>query len=309
MEQILFRAMGCEIFCGIDSNHPRTHERLERVPAMFETWEQTLSRFRPDSELSQLNAHAGETIRVGDTLWRVLLLAQRASEMSEGLVVPTILDALINAGYDRPFDELRTPHNAQSPAQSMVTFSRTQVWQLHSNTHSVTLAPDTHLDLNGVAKGWAIEQTAAYLGELGPALVDAGGDMVITAPRANGESWYLGIEDAFTPEQDNDALPTLSLTHGATATSGRSYRQWLRDGKPMHHLIDPGTGLPAETDVLNASVIAPNILQAEVAAKVALILGSEKGMEWIQAQPHLAALLILENGNVITNSRMEKFIV
>ena len=107
MEQILFRAMGCEIFCGVDSDHPRVHARLQNVPAMFETWEQVLSRFRPDSELSQLNARSGETVKVSDTLWRVLQLAERAAEMSDGLVVPTMLDALIHAGYDRPFDELR----------------------------------------------------------------------------------------------------------------------------------------------------------------------------------------------------------
>jgi thiamine biosynthesis lipoprotein len=311
MEEILFRAMGCEIFCGVDSEHPRVRERLARVPAMFEAWEQTLSRFRADSELSQLNARAGQTIRVSDTLWRVLELARRAEEISGGLVVPTVLDALIAAGYDRSFDNLR---EANLPMSRPSTFSETSKvldgsWQLHPATHSVTLAPDTHLDLNGVAKGWAVEQTARYLGELGPALVDGGGDMVMTAPHMNGEPWHIGIEDAFTPEQDNDALPVLAITHGATATSGRNFRKWLRDGKPMHHLIDPRTGLPAATDVWCATVIAPTILQAEVAAKVVLLLGAAKGMEWIDARAELAALAILENGALVTSARMEEFIV
>lgn len=307
MEQILFRAMGSEIFCGVDSPHPRVRERLVRVPAMFETWEQTLSRFRADSELSQLNARAGETVRVSDTLWRVLEYAQRAEQMSDGLITPTIHDALLAAGYDEPFDARRAitrPHSVLAP-----TLPCAQTWHLHPTARAVTLAPQTHLDLNGVAKGWAVEQTANYLGELGPTLVDAGGDMVMTAPRANGEPWHIGIEDAFTPELENEALPLLAIPRGATATSGRNFRRWTRDGKVMHHLIDPRTGLPAATDVICATVIAPTILQAEVAAKVVLLLGSARGLEWIAAHPPFAALLILENGNVLTETRMEEYIV
>lgn len=307
MQEILFRAMGCEIFCALDTEHPRAKERLERVPAMFEAWEQTLSRFRPASELSQLNARAGQTVRVSDTLWRVLKLAQRAAELSDGLVVPTMLDALVASGYDRPFDALDTAHSYISTA--MPIRAHAGEWALNDMTRSVTLAPGTHLDLNGVAKGWAVEQTAMYLGELAPAMVDAGGDMVMTAPCANGEPWYIGVEDAFAPELENDALPVLAIPYGATATSGRNSRKWMRDGKAMHHLIDPRAGLPAATDVLTATVIAPTMVQAEVAAKVALILGSQEGLKWLEARPQLAGLMILENGNLVTTSRMGEFIV
>lgn len=307
MQEILFRAMGCEIFSALDTEHPRAKERLERVPAMFEAWEQTLSRFRPTSELSQLNARAGQTVRVSDTLWRVLKLAQHAAELSDGLVVPTLLDALVASGYDRPFDALGAAHsNVNLP---MPTLTGASAWILSDKSPSVTLAPGTRLDLNGVAKGWAAEQTAMYLGELGPAMVDTGGDMVMTAPRANGEPWHIGVEDAFAPELENETLPVLAIPYGATATSGRNYRQWTRDGKTMHHLIDPRTGLPAVTDVLTATVIAPTMVQAEVAAKVALIRGSAQGVAWLEARSSLAGLLILENGNLVITSRMEEFIV
>ena len=305
MQQILFRAMGCEIFCGIDSAHPRAHARLAQVPAMFEAWEQTLSRFRPDSELSMLNARAGQTVRVSNTLLRVLQLAQRAAAYSDYLIVPTIHDALCAAGYDQSFENMPralSQHNASAAINA-----RAQTWTLDAITHSVTLARDTHLDLNGVAKGWAAEQTANYLGELGPALVDAGGDMVMTAPRANGESWSINIEDPFAPERDNAAYPLLAIACGAVATSGRAFRQWQRDNKPMHHLIDPRTGLPAVTDVVNATVIAPDIFQAEVAAKVLMLRGSAEGMKWIHARPQLAALAILENGALQYNARIQEF--
>ncbi len=307
MEQILFRAMGCEIFCGIDSRHPCSRERLERAPAMFEAWEQTLSRFRADSELAQLNARAGETVCVSDSLWRVLQWAQRAEKMSAGLITPTIHDALRASGYEHSFDARRA--FKRSGAASPLPITVAHAWTLHPTRRAVTLAPHTHLDLNGVAKGWAAEQTANYLGELGPALVDTGGDMVMTAPRAVGAPWHIGIEDAFHPEHENKRLPLLAIARGATATSGRNVRKWTRDGKAMHHLIDPRTGLPAVTDVMCATVIAPTILQAEVAAKVVLVLGSARGLEWLAARPWNAALLILEDGTIMTNEPMERFII
>lgn len=226
MEQILFRAMGCEIFCGIDSRHPCSRERLERAPAMFEAWEQTLSRFRADSELAQLNARAGETVCVSDSLWRVLQWAQRAEKMSAGLITPTIHDALRASGYEHSFDARRA--FKRSGAASPLPITVAHAWTLHPTRRAVTLAPHTHLDLNGVAKGWAAEQTANYLGELGPALVDTGGDMVMTAPRAVGAPWHIGIEDAFHPEHENKRLPLLAIARapppprGAMFANGRA---------------------------------------------------------------------------------------
>ena len=306
MNEIIFRAMGSEIFCAVDSERTRVKERLERVPAMFEAWEKTLSRFRADSELSQLNTRSGESVRVSTTLWRVLQAAERAERWSDGLVTPLILNALEAAGYVRTFSEIQSRELARELDASTPRVPHTLPrWEMNQTTHSVCVEHGARLDLGGIAKGWAAEQTAQYLGELGAALVDAGGDMVMTAPPAEG-AWYIGIENPFSP--DDEDVPTLQIARGAVATSGRDFRKWTHEGKPAHHLIDPRTGLPAVTDVLTATVIAPTIFQAEVAAKVALLLGSENGLAWITAR-ELAARLILENGTILTNTRMENFLL
>lgn len=306
MNEIIFRAMGSEIFCAVDSKRTRVNERLERVPAMFEAWEKTLSRFRAESELSQLNARSGESVRVSDMLWRVLQAAQRAEHWSDGLVTPLILNALEAAGYTQTFAEIQSRERARDVETSAPCLVNTLPrWEMNPTTHSVCVKHGARLDLGGIAKGWAAEQTANYLGEIGAALVDAGGDMVMTAPPSDG-AWYIGIENPFAPDDDN--VPTVQIARGAVATSGRDFRKWTRDGKPAHHLIDPRTGLPAVTDVLTATVIAPTIFHAEVAAKVALLLGSENGLAWLDAR-ELAARLILENGTIVTNTRMENFLV
>ncbi|OQY89459.1 MAG: hypothetical protein B6D41_10465 [Chloroflexi bacterium UTCFX4] len=298
--------MGSEIFCAVDSERASVKERLERVPAMFEAWEKSLSRFRADSELSQLNSRSGENVRVSETLWRVLQVAQRAELWSDGLVTPLILNALEAAGYARMFAEIQTYEGARVFDTCAPRIANTMArWEMNPTTHSVCVEGGARLDLGGVAKGWAAEQTARYLGELGATLVDAGGDMVMTAPPAEG-AWHIGIENPFAP--DDDDVPTLQIARGAVATSGRDFRKWTRDGKPAHHLIDPRSGLPAVTDVLTATVIAPTIFQAEVAAKVALLLGSVNGLAWLEAR-ELAARLILEDGKILTSAQMENFLV
>lgn len=307
MQEIVFRAMGSEISCDLDSRQARVRERLDRVPAMFESWEKTLSRFRPDSELSQMNARAEHTVRVSETLWRVLRLARRAEIWSDGLVTPTILPQLERAGYDRSFEALSSyAQSAQPGLLAEPPETNSPVWQVGEHVHSVTRIPGTRLDLGGVAKGWAAEQTAGYLGEIGAALVDAGGDIIMTAPPEEG-AWFIGIENPCGPETDKN-LPVLRLEEGAIATSGRDFRKWTRGGRPAHHLIDPRTNLPAETDVLTATIIAPTIFHAEVAAKVALLLGSRAAMGWMETHGDLAALLILQDGTVIRNEKLEKYI-
>ncbi len=91
------------------------------------------------------------------------------------------------------------------------------------------------------------------------------------------------------------------------ATSGTDYRRWKQGGRWSHHLIDPRTGLPAQTDVVTATVVAPNALLAEMAAKTVLILGSGPGLDWLENQPGFAALVVLETGEILFSHHLEAY--
>jgi len=123
----------------------------------------------------------------------------------------------------------------------------------------------------------------------------------LSGPQANGQPWPIGVSDPLHPDRQ---LELLMVPRGGIATSGRDYRRWKRNGVWQHHIIDPRTGLPAQTDVLSATVIASSAYQAEVAAKVVLISGSETGLKWIEARPDFAALIVLEDSRVLYSSRM-----
>lgn len=302
LRRLEFHAMGCEMLAIVERE--TAPSVLSHVPEWFEEWEQVLSRFRYDSELTQLNQIHERPVRVSNALWAVLQAAHKAEERSDGLVTPTLLDALIEAGYDRPFNVL--PHQVTFIPDSVVTAS--PPWsklRLDDATQTVTLPPGMSLDLGGIAKGWCAHQAVNRLQAEGPALVNAGGDIAISGPRADGREWQVGIADPF---QAGKEIETLYLNACGLATSGKDRRRWRRNGVFQHHIIDPFTNQPAETDLLTVTVVAPTVMEAEASAKAAFILGSRAGMEWIEAHPDLAALFVLDNGRLLYSRMLEEFL-
>ena len=294
--------MGCEMLAVVDSEtRPPT---LPKVPEWFEEWEQVLSRFRYDSELTQLNQTHEQPVHVSGILWDVFQTARKAGQMTDGLVTPTLLDALIDAGYDRPFDML--PHQTTFRPDPVMTVSQplTEV-TANESAQTITLPPGMGLDFGGVAKGWSAHQAMKRLQVEGPALVDAAGDIAISGPRADGSPWQIGVADPFRPKEE---IETLFLTECGVATSGKDRRRWTRDDVFQHHIIDPSTSRPAETDLLTVTVIAPDVIEAEAAAKAGFILGSRIGLEWIESRTQLAGLFILDNGQMIYSQKMEKYL-
>jgi thiamine biosynthesis lipoprotein len=247
MQRRSFTAMGTDVEVLLDAPEgPNATDALNRVEADFERLEQTLSRFRPDSELSRLNA-AGRLDDASPDLVRVLELALDAREETGGLFDPTVHDALVAAGYDRTFAEVIPdgPPNGRSPRCG---------GEIRIDGLSVELELGTHVDLGGIAKGYAVDRACDLLALAGPCLINAGGDLAV-----RGGAWAVGVSEGLT----------LELSRGAIATSGRDRRRWRRGGEELHHLIDPSTGLPAKGDFLRVTVVAGSATEAEVLAKAA----------------------------------------
>ena len=299
--KIEFRAMGCQMQAILESQSESVPELLGQTPAWFEEWEQCLSRFRPNSELNRLNASAGWPTPVSETLWDVFQTALEAEKASSGLVTPTVLQALVAAGYDSSFDVLpRERESVQASGWPSAGSLAEVSWD--QTTRSICLPLDLHLDFGGVAKGWAAHQAAKRLAGLGAVMVSAGGDIAISAGRSDGSPWVIGVDDPFNA---GEILEMLMVGACGVATSASDYRRWKLGGRWNHHIIDPRSGLPAQTDVLAATVVAPDVMQAEMAAKTALILGSQRGMNWLESNAKLAGLFVLQNGEMLYSRRIE----
>jgi len=298
--RVEFPAMGCTIRAEVASTGPDALAELAKVAEWFEAWEARLSRFRPDSELSHINASAGTAVGVSPVMWEVIQASLQAARYSQGLVTPLILPALVAAGYDRPFDEMR---GGELP--SALNPPSVPDWrgiELDPSDQTVRLPKGSRLDLGGIAKGWAAERAAERLAMHGPVMVSAGGDIALRGIRRRSTPWRIAVGDPHAPERD---LITLGLRSGGVATSGTDYRRWNSGGVPMHHLIDPRTGAPSSTDLVSATIVAPTLELAEAAAKVAILLGSREGLAWIERQPKLAGLLVLAGGGRLESRRLE----
>ncbi|MEW5873232.1 MAG: FAD:protein FMN transferase [Chloroflexota bacterium] len=298
-----FRAMGCQIFAALEYPSGRAERLLARLPEWFETWEAALSRFRPESELSRLNRSPGAPVRVSETLWHVFQAACQAEGRSQGLVTPTVLDALVAAGYRQSFNQLEADQPASQAGWYLPASMRTI--RSDARDRTICLPPGVHLDFGGVAKGWAAHQVMKRLQVYGPALVNAGGDIAISSLLPQGEPWLVEIED---PHQPGGNLGIMGLGRCGVATSGTDYRRWKQGGTWQHHIIDPRSGQPSQSNVLSATVVGLNALEAEMAAKVALILGSQEGMDWLDGQPALSGMLVTLDGLVHYSRQFEGFL-
>jgi thiamine biosynthesis lipoprotein len=303
MERIDFRAMGCGMSAALDSDDPEAALRLAGVPHWFNIWERRLSRFLDDSELSLINRASGQVHLVSPVMAEVIQAALNAAEVSEGIVVPTILEALEAAGYDRSFDQIPPRQDATQGAPSFV--GNWLEIEFNSRARSLRTPKGVRLDLGGVAKGWAADRAAGRLSRFGPAMVDAGGDIAVSGPKLDGRPWAIGVAD---PRSQDGQLALLKITRGGVATSGRDYRRWKVNGDWRHHLIDPRTGQPAITDVFSVTVVAPSVREAEIAAKVVAVLGSQEGLDWLDRRNSVAGLLVLETEEVLQSRGMKPFL-
>lgn len=303
MKNIHFRAMGCQMSAFIDGSTNRAKSLLQQVPDWFEEWEQALSRFRLQSELNRVNQRSGESVVVSELFWEVLEQSVRMEHASHGLVTPLVLPALEIAGYVDSFENIPDSADVMLDMESGIVGSLNML-VCDPLDHSIHLPFGCRLDFGGVAKGWAAHQAMRRLANYAPALVNAGGDISVSSLRREGSPWRIGIVNPFEPEND---LGSVQVGRCGVATSGRDYRKWMRGGMQRHHIIDPRSGQPAETDLISVTVIAPNVMEAEMAAKTILILGSHAGQDWLETQSHLAVILVFENGQVQQTSNMQLY--
>jgi thiamine biosynthesis lipoprotein len=305
MKKIEFEAMGSSMTVFLEAAALESIEALMAVPQWFEEWEQCLSRFRVDSELSQLNRSNGQPFTASQTMWEVLGLALNAAQESDGLFTPTLLEALEYAGYNRDFEILATDSAAVTRYQSLSNVYNAPVIELDPDARTVTLPPGVKLDFGGIAKGWSAQRALKRLEKYGATMVDAGGDIAVSGLMSDGRRWPVGILNPYDQVSD---LETVYLGQQGVATSGRDYHRWENYGVWQHHIIDPRTGKPAMTDVYTATVIAPTVIEAEVLAKVVLILGSKAGMDWLNQHPSVEGLLTLEDGRILKSKGFEQFV-
>jgi thiamine biosynthesis lipoprotein len=256
---------------------------------LFAEWEAVLSRFRSDSELARLNACAGEWVAVSPLLFDVTVTALEAARATNGVFDPTLLRQLVTLGYDRTFSAL--PPIASPLNEVVQPGGGWRRIRLDHDERRMRLPVDVALDFGGIAKGMAADAAVEWLREMGIAsgCVNAGGDLATFGAPPDDDGWPIGV-------QGIHATRMITLRRGALATSGIANRQWRQGTYVRKHILDPRTGMPAETGLWSVTVAAERCAQAEAAAKAAFILGPRDGARFLDER-NLAGLFALEDGS------------
>lgn len=262
-------------------------DELDRVEAVA-------SRFRDDSEVSRLHRLADDSpVTISPDLLELLEFALRAAAQTDGAVDPTVGAALCRLGYDRDFASVANGVAGTLPDPAPVPGWRTVV--LDHQVSTVTVPAGTLLDLGATAKAWAADRAATVIADhLGcGVLVSLGGDLAVVSAPVGG--FTVGVADICG---DPDAPTCVSIASGGLATSGVSHRQWLLGTTPVHHVLDPATGLPVVTPWRTVTVAAASSVDANTASTASLVLGAA-APGWL-ATRDLPARLVAHDGSVVT---------
>jgi len=263
-------------------------------------WHEQFSRFQGGSELMRLNDDPSETVRVSPMMRRVVEAATGAAQSTGGLVDPTLLGEIERAGYDAHFDQAGPPlldALAQAPDRRPAGPSPREDWRrvrTDRRTSTVTRPPGVRIDPGGIAKGVFADELAAALASHAAFVVECAGDLRLGGRLAPAREVHVAspFEDAI--------LHTFTLRSGGVATSGVTKRSWIGpDGLAAHHLLDPATGRPAFTGVVQVTALAPTAIEAEALSKAALLSGAARAERLLVH----GGVIVLDDGNFFVLER------
>lgn len=265
--------------------------------ATCRSFERRLSRTLPHSDIARLNAAKGRPVPIATDTAALLHAAQGYCADSEGRFDIT-MGAVVRL-WD--FHEGTVPERERiHEALAHVDWRTLRVWDeptpdmedVASQTGTATGKqvfaqledPLAAVDVGGIAKGWIADAVADLLTEHGlkAFIVNLGGNVVAHGEKPGGVPWRIGLQD---PRNKEGVVGAVAVCDASAVTSGVYERCFEHDGVFYHHILNPETGLPAETDAAGATVIARRSLDAEGYSTTLLALGIERGRAFAQSHP------------------------
>ncbi len=278
--EFLFPAMGVEfrvIYYASSANEQGLHNKIkQRVDEI----EDSLSDYRHSSEAMQFCRSAPHSMpqQVSHDFWALSRISQCISKQSNGAFDISVGNLSHAWRMARKRNRLPSDEKIRS-ALNQTDYRRLTI---HPENHLQLSRGGMKLDFGGIAKGYAADQVMALLKRQGitSALVDAGGDICVSAAPPKKEYWQVRIETT-APIAGTSEPAELKLVHAAVATSGDLYQYLTIDGTKHSHIIDPRTG-QATTSIAMATVIAPTATLADAYASAVSVLGIKQGISLIE---------------------------
>lgn len=244
---------------------------------------------------------------MSETMLELFDAARRMWKLTDHVVDPTVGNAMIAVGYDQSFDALKGLDDRPAATRNQAPMSFSDV-VVEVERKTVSIPRDTSIDFGGIGKGFLLDRLASRIRtQTEHFWLSLGGDLVLSGTDEENAPWPISVQDPRAHNRDIVRMTPPSGTWGV-ATSGTTKRRGIRNGVVWHHLINPRTGRPAETDVAAATVIAPTALEADAMAKTLCILGAGDGLAWALQRPDIEALVVTANGKLTALPSTEKLL-
>jgi len=257
-----------------------------------------MNHFDETSQISRFNlSKANEPFTMGHEFSEVLRIAMEISRNTGGALDVTLAPLVRLWGFGTSTSNSHSP-----PDDTLIqtTLANTGMHHLRfADEHTLFKDIDAlELDLSAVAKGYAVDQLAETLQDMGYThfMIEIGGEIRVSGLNLNQEQWSIGIHE---PNQEsalaNVTHQTLVLTNKSIATSGNYQNYFEYEGERYTHVIDPKTGWPVPQTLMSITVIAQDCATADAAATALMVLGEIQGLRWVESRVDLEALFLAKD--------------
>lgn len=252
----------------------------------------------PDSKVSELNQSG---FVEDEDVFKVLEGALKVSQSTDGALDPSVYPLVEEWGFiSRDF---------RIPDKSTIDelLQHVDYTQIALNFNRTYIPEKMKLDLGAVAKGYAADRAKEILAEneVKSAILNLGGTVAAVGTKPDGSDWKVGISD---PESTGGYFATVTLRDKIVATSGSYERYFEQDGKRYCHILDPKTGMSADSGVVSVSIISDNGLYCDALSTALFVMGAEKAQAYWKNQqdlPPFDYILLDDTGKVYVTDGVE----
>lgn len=267
-------------------------ELMDGVEKLCKDYDLKFSKTNENSEIYQINHANGEPVEVSDDTITLLKKGIYYSKMSNGAFDITI--GSVSDLWD--FKEKKDVPDAEAiaAAKNHVNYQNVTI-----KNNTVTLTdPEAKIDVGAIAKGYIADRIKDYLKENGVdhAVINLGGNVQTIGTKPDGSDYNIGIQKPF--DETGEAITSVKLADKSIVTTGIYQRYFEKDGKIYHHVLDPKTGMPCDTDLYSVSIITDSSLTADALSTICCLLGYKDAQMLINRLDNVDAVFITDDDEI-----------
>lgn len=259
-----------------------------------------LSVFKEYSEISDINMRAGiKAQRVSQDTYFLLKKSVEYSKILEGAFDPTIRPLVDLWGIGTNKEGIPEKEDIEEKIK-LVNYN--DMIFSDKETSVMLKQKQQHIDLGGIAKGYAADEVRNIFmrNKIESAIIDLGGNIFVLGSKPNGQPWNVGIQDPLRAR--GEFIGIINAENKSIVTSGNYEKYFIKDGKKFHHIIDPRTGYPSESDIISVTVFSDNSIDGDGLSTGLYIIGIDKAMKLIESMKGIEAIFITEDKKIYMTS-------